>query len=158
MTHVTSPNPPRARLAWRRALAWSCSVLVVVLALLATILLAPVVRDPSVGFMARKGRLAGVERRDTARQGSSTVTELRLLSDTGLAVDVTVRVPDGLSGPGPAVLLLGGRETGRDAARLSDDIGAVVVAALSYPFVGDPTVKDLEAVLQLPRIQRAVLD
>jgi dienelactone hydrolase len=108
--------------------------------------------------MARKGRLAGVELRDTTRQGSSTVTELRLLSDTGLEVDVTIRVPDGLSGPGPAVLLLGGRETGRDAARLSGDIGTVVVAALSYPFVGDPTVKDLEAVLQLPRIQRALLD
>ena len=80
------------------------------------------------------------------------------LADTGLAVDLTVRVPDGPVRPRPTVLLLGGRGTGRDAARLGHDIGDVVVAALSYPFAGDPTVTDLQAVLQLPRIQRAVLD
>ena len=60
--------------------------------------------------------------------------------------------------PHPAVLILGGKGTGQDAARLSGDIDDVVVAALSYPFAGDPSVKGLRAVLQLPQIQRAVLD
>jgi dienelactone hydrolase len=128
------------------------------LAILATILVGPVARDPTTGFVARKGRLAGVEVRAATRQGQSIVTELRLLADTGLAVEIAVRVPDGPAKPRPVVLLLGGKRTGRDAARLSSDIGDVVVVALSYPFAGDPTVKDLEAVLELPRIQRAVLD
>ncbi len=125
---------------------------------LAATLVGPVLRDPSAGFVARKGHLAGVEVRAATRQGSSTVTDLRLVSDSGLPVDLTIRVPDGPVRPRPAVLILGGRATGRDAARLGGDIGDVVVAALSYPFDGDPTVKGMRAVLRLPRIQRAVLD
>ena len=161
MTDLASPSPPRARLAgrrWRRAAAWSCSVVVVLLVVVAATLLGPVLRDPSAGFVARKGRLAGVEVRAATRQGPSVITELRLLADTGLAVDIAVRVPDGPLKPHAAVLLLGGKGTGRDAARLTDDIGDVVVAALSYPFAGDPNVKGVQAVLQLPKIQRAVLD
>lgn len=125
---------------------------------LAATLAGPVLHDPTAGFVARKGHLAGVAVRAATRQGSSTVTELRLVADSGLSVDLTVRAPDGPRTPRPAVLILGGRGTGRDAARLGGDIGEVVVAALSYPYTGDPTVKDLQAVLQLPRIQRAVLD
>jgi hypothetical protein len=157
----TSPGPPGARLAgrpWWRATVWSCAALVALLVVLAAMLVGPVLRDPTAGFVARKGHLAGVEVRASTRQGSSTVTELRLVADTGLAVDVAVRVPDGPDVPRPALLLLGGKETGRDAARLGGDSRDVVVAALSYPFAGDPKVKGLQAVLQLPRIQRAVLD
>jgi dienelactone hydrolase len=161
MTNVTSPNPPRSRLArwrWRRAAAWSCAVLVALLVVLAATLVGPVLRDPTAGFAARKGRLAGVEVRAATRQGSSTVTELRLVADSGLAVDLTVRVPDGPVSPRPTVLILGGRGTGRDAARLGGDIGDVVVAALSYPFAGDTTAKGVRAVLRIRRVQRAVLD
>jgi dienelactone hydrolase len=125
---------------------------------LAVTLVGPVARDPTPGFTVRKGRLSGVEVRATTRQGSSTVTELRLVSDSGLAVDLTIRVPDGPGTPRPTVLILGGRGTGRDAARLGSDIREVVVAALSYPFAGDPTVKGMRGVLRIRRIQRAVLD
>jgi dienelactone hydrolase len=75
-----------------------------------------------------------------------------------LTVDLTIRVPDGPGNPRPAVLILGGRGTGQGAARLGGNIGDVVVAALSYPFAGDPTVKGVRGVLRIPRIQRAVLD
>ena len=161
MTNATSANVRRSRLTrrcWRRAAAWSCLVLVALLLVLAATLVGPVLRDPTAGFAARKGRLAGVEVRAATRHGSSTVTELRLVADSGLAVDLTVRVPDGPDRPRPTVLILGGRGTGRDAARLGSDIGDVAVAALSYPFAGDPTVKGVRAVLRLPRIQRAMLD
>jgi dienelactone hydrolase len=133
-------------------------VLVALLVVLAVTLFGPVLRDPTAGFAARKGRLAGVERRAATRQGSSTVTELRLVADTGLTVDLAVRVPDGPVRPRPTVLILGGRGTGRDAARLGADVGDVVMVALSYPFAGDPKVKGVHAVLQIPWIQRAVLD
>jgi dienelactone hydrolase len=133
-------------------------VFVALLVVVAATLVGPVLRDPTAGFVDRKGHLADVEVRASTRQGSSIVTELRLVADTGLAVDLAVRVPDGPDRPRPAILILGGKETGREAARLGGDIGDVVVAALSYPFAGDPKVKDLQAVLQLPSIQRAVLD
>jgi dienelactone hydrolase len=133
-------------------------MLVVLLVIVAATLLGPVVRDPSAGFVALKGRLARVELQAATRQGLSIVTELRLLSDTGLTVDLAVRVPAGPVKPRAAILVLGGKGTGRDAARLGGDTGDVVVAALSYPFAGDPEVKGLRAVLQVRQIQRAVLD
>jgi hypothetical protein len=133
-------------------------VLVALILVPAAMLVGPVLRDPTAGFTARKGHLTGVEVRTATGQGSSTVTELRLASDSGLAVDLTIRVPDGPDGRIPTVLILGGRGTGQHAARLGSDIGNVVVAALSYPFVGDPTIKGVRAVPQLARIQRAVLD
>ena len=139
-------------------MARSGLVLVALLAVLAAWLVDPVMRDPTVAFAVRKGRLQDVKVLAATRQGSSTVTELRLVADSGLTVDLTVRVPDGPGIPGPAVLILGGRGTGQDAARLGSDIGDVVVAALSYPFAGDPTVKGMRAVLRIRRIQRAVLD
>jgi dienelactone hydrolase len=138
--------------------ACSGSLLVALLLVLAATLVGPVMRDPTATFALRKGHLAGVEIRGATRHGRGSVTELRLVADSGLTVDLTIRVPDGPAKPRPAVLVLGGRGTGQAAARMGGDIGDVVVAALSYPFVGDPTVKGARAVLRVRRIQSAVLD
>jgi hypothetical protein len=153
----TSASHPGGR-RWSRAVAWSCSALVALLMVVAATLLGPVLGDPTTGFVARKGRLTGVEVRAVGRQGSGTVSELRLVTDRGLVVDLTVRVPDGSDTPRPAVLILGGRRTGQNAARLCGDVGDVVVAALSYPFAGDPKPRGVQWMLSIPRIQRAVLD
>ena len=60
--------------------------------------------------------------------------EVRLESSRGLTVEMTVRVPLLPSdSPRPAVLLVGGHRTGREAARLVSDSHGAVVAALSYP-------------------------
>jgi dienelactone hydrolase len=80
---------------------------------------------------------------------------MRLTANSGLTVDLAVRTPDAPIRPRPTVLLLGGRQTGRDAARLGGDTDSVVVAALSYPYAGDP---DLPAALRLQQMQRALLD
>lgn len=158
---TTSLTPPRSPLSgrhWRRAAAWTSAVLVGLLMVLVAALFGPVLRDPTDAFAVRKGHLAHVEVRAATQRGSSGVTRLRLVADSGLTVDLTVRVPDGPGKPRPTVLILGGRETGEDAANLCGDVGDVVVAALSYPFAGDPTVKGVRAMLRIRRIQRAVLD
>jgi dienelactone hydrolase len=118
----------------------------------------PVLRDPSPGFAIRKGHLASVEVQIEARQGSGTITELRLIADSGLAVDLAIRKPAEDDRSRPTILILGGKGTGRDAARLAGDSDEVVVAALSYPFAGDSDVKGLHAAMQARRIQRALLD
>jgi dienelactone hydrolase len=128
------------------------------LAVLLTIVPIPVLHDPTPGFAIRKGHLARVEVQTEARHGSGTVTELRLIADTGLAVDLAVRTPVEDDRPRPTILILGGKGTGRDAARLAGESNEVVVAALSYPFAGDPDVKGVRAALQARRIQRAILD
>jgi dienelactone hydrolase len=129
-----------------------------VLAALLAIVPAPVLRDPSPGFAARTGRLASVETQTEARQGAGILTELRLIADSGLAVDLAVLAPAGAIRQRPTLLVLGGKGTGRDAARLAGESDDLVVAAISYPFAGDPDVKGLRAALQARRIQRAILD
>lgn len=142
------------RRGWRSvAVVCGTAFLILVVALLAT-LLEPVLRDPTAGY-AHRQRLARVEPQRRVRHGSGAVTELRLVTDSGLAVELAVRTPDGPVEPRPTVLLLGGRQTGRDAARLGGDVESVVVAALSYPGTGDPGVP---ALFRLQEMQRALLD
>jgi hypothetical protein len=58
----------------------------------------------------------------------------------------------------PLVVLLGGHRTGRDAVRLVEDTGEVVLAALSYPFRGNLTNQGPTLLTQIPAVQRAILD
>jgi dienelactone hydrolase len=55
-------------------------------------------------------------------------------------------------------VLLGGYVSGRDAIDLVEDTGGTVVAALSYPYDGDPQAKGWRVVLAAPAIRRALLD
>jgi dienelactone hydrolase len=151
-------NPVRTRRRGRRwrSVAIACGAIALVLfAALVGTLLGPVLRDPTAAYVDRQLRLARVETQAETRHGSNVVTELRLVADSGLAVDLAIRTPDGPPRPRPTVLILGGKDTGRDAARLGDDVDSVVVAALSYPDHGDP---DLPDVLRVRQVQRALLD
>jgi dienelactone hydrolase len=131
---------------------------VVATMVVAAILYAPVARDPVPGFEQRKGRLVHVETESVTTHHSGKITEFNLRSDSGLRVELTVSAPAGPARPRPVALILGGKQTGRDAARLHAGHSDVVLAALSYPFDGDPDVRDLQALLATRDIQRAVLD
>jgi hypothetical protein len=149
--------PPARRRRLGRALAWlGFAVLAVVLAAIVK-LLAPVWHDPTARFIERKGELVSVERESETHLDSSTIIERRLRSDTGLTVELSVRVPDGRADPKPTLLLLGGHETGRDAVRLvaADE---VIVAAISYPGQGLTGLRGIRAVMNVARYQRGVLD
>jgi hypothetical protein len=82
-------------------------------------------------------------------------------------VDLLVKRPlHGIAGDGsarasarrPAVLLLGGHVTGRDAVRLIPETRGAVVVAMSYPYHGEHRLRGLEIIRQVPAIRRAVLD
>lgn len=59
--------------------------------------------------------------------------DVLLQSTSGLEVEVLVRRPANNNERAPLVLLLGGLDTGKSAARLIEADAPVVVAALSYP-------------------------
>jgi hypothetical protein len=155
MTEALVTRPVRFH-RWGRAILWSGCSLSLLFAL--ATLPGPLLRDPSVDFASRKGRLARVEIESETRHGDSTITELRLHSDSGFAVELAIRSPATATTALPTALLLGGKGTGRDAARLGADSDAIIVVALSYPYAGDVDVKGLRAVLQARRIRRALLD
>jgi hypothetical protein len=139
------------------ALAIAVVIVIAALVILA-ILIAPVLPDPTPGFDDRKGRLA--EARITASwpEGDSVVREIDLISSSGLQVELTVREPADAGSPLPLVILLGGRRTGRDAALLVEDVQGVILAALSYPYRGDPDAGLPTMLLDLPKMQRALMD
>jgi dienelactone hydrolase len=139
------------------ALAIAAVVITAVLVILAT-LLAPALPDPTPGFNDRKGRLAEARITASWREGDSVVREIYLISSSGLRVELTVREPAGARSPRPLVILLGGRRTGRDATLLLEDVQGVVLAGLSYPYRGDPDAKLSALLLDLPEMQRALID
>ena len=143
--------------------AWA----VALLALLAAGVLY-LMRDPTPRFLERRSRLVAVRERPAELIDGHLVQTVHLTAASGLEVDLTVKrpPPEGASDGGasvesprrPLVILLGGHRTGKDAVRLIPDTRGTVVAALAYPFRGDPRLKGLGVVLKVPAIRAALLD
>jgi hypothetical protein len=123
-------------------------------------------RDPTSRFLDRRSRLVHVTETRVEMLGDHVVESVRLRAASGLVVDLLIKRPlsasvaDG-SAPRvrrPAVLVLGGYVTGRDAVRLIPESRGAVVAAMNYPYGGERRVDGLRILLEVPAIRRAVLD
>src|SRR5918992_353680 len=55
-------------------------------------------------------------------------------------------------------VVLGGHRTARSAVKFIPDAGDMIVAAVSYPYAGEPKPDALEFVRDIPNIRRAFLD
>ncbi|MDQ8144929.1 MAG: alpha/beta hydrolase [Gemmatimonadota bacterium] len=133
-------------------------------------------RDPEPVFGRRSGPLTEVDTLPNAAHEDSGTLVLRLRAATGLAATLAVRPaapvprvadadrPTGAIAPTgvarrPLVLILGGQQRGRGAVALVDSIPGVVLAALDYPYEGNPAPRGLVATLaQVPAIRRAFYD
>lgn len=141
---------------------WGAAGAVGVTLLATTAVLAHVLlRDPEPRFAERRSRLVQAEAGSAEATPGHLVQEVRLTAASGLTVDITVKGPDEADAPGrkrPLILLLGGHRTGRDAVDLVSDTRGTIVAAVSYPFEGNPRVKGLAVLPEIPAIRRALLD
>ena len=116
-------------------------------------------RDPLPHFVERRSALAGVSQGAPSIEDGFVLTPMRVTATSGLAVDLVVRRAVADSGRTlPLAVILGGHYTGREAARMLGDSHGVVVAALSYPYTGDPRPDAVTFLLQIPRIRSAFLD
>ncbi|HXV76446.1 MAG TPA: hypothetical protein VD788_09000, partial [Candidatus Polarisedimenticolaceae bacterium] len=93
------------RLAWK-ALVWLVVVAALLLVVGLAIVLVPVARDPSPRFAERKGELVAF--RETRRwdDGRDMLSEMTLVSSSGLEVELTARIPREATGPRPGLVLL----------------------------------------------------
>jgi dienelactone hydrolase len=141
---------------------WHVKRLAVLGATLAAVLVATVVyllRDPLPRFMARRSTLASVREQPPIVDGRSELRSARLVAASGLTVDVTIRRQVSDSGQRlPLVIILGGHLTGADAARIVGETPGMVVAAMSYPFQGDPRPSAAKFLREIPKIRAAFLD
>jgi dienelactone hydrolase len=116
-------------------------------------------RDPLPHFLARRSTLAAVAESAPSLDRGYELRQVRLTAASGLAVELTTRraVHDS-GGHLPLVVLLGGHHTGRDAVRLLGDTRGILVAAVSYPFAGDPRPDAATFLREIPAIRAAFLD
>jgi dienelactone hydrolase len=141
----------------RRPLLLAAATVVALVALGAAS--AYLLRDPEPHFLARRSSLVVVAESAPDVDRGYEVRRVRLTATSGLAVELTMRRPlEEGSGRLPLVVILGGHHTGRDAVRLLGDTRGTLVAALSYPFAGDPRPDAATFLREIPAIRAAFLD
>ena len=141
----------------RRVTAVTGAMLLIVLILAGSA--AYLLRDPLPHFLERRSAIASVVVDPTAIERGFELTPVRLVATSGLAVELVVRRAVSDSGRVlPLALILGGPYTGREAARLVGDTRGVVVAAISYPFTGNPRPDAPTFLREIPQIRAAFLD
>ena len=116
-------------------------------------------RDPLPHFQARRSAVASVTVGDSIIDPDYVLTPMRVVATSGLAVELMFRRPRADSGARlPLAVILGGHYTGRKAVDLLGPTPGVVVAALSYPFTGDPRPDAVTFLREIPKIRGAFLD
>jgi hypothetical protein len=149
-SHRVAATPLR----WLRIILLTLFVLLGIAAVLLAILLIPVIPNPTLHYADRKGH----QQTNQWQEQDSIYTELTLVSSSGLKVDLSTRIPKATTSPRSLVLLLGGRRTGRNAVKLVSNTRGIALAAISYPFEGDPNANRLELLADLPDMQQAIKD
>jgi hypothetical protein len=121
--------------------------------------IAHLLRDPLPHFLERRSALARIVPSPPTVDGGYLSEPIRLVASSGLAVDLMVRRPTAHTAARlPVVVILGGHYTGRDAVKLLGDVPGVMIAALSYPFTGDPRPSAATFLREIPKIRAAFLD
>jgi dienelactone hydrolase len=118
-------------------------------------------RDPEPRMLARRSGLADVVEGPAVLDGNHELRDVRLRALSGLEVELTIKRP--VSGGEkqtrrPLAIVLGGHRRGRSAVQFIPDAGRMIVAALSYPYAGEPRPDALEFVKDIPNIRQAFLD
>ena len=115
-------------------------------------------RDHTGDFRDRQGTLGRVSLEEYAADSLTTKSWLRLSSTSGLSVTCGMLVPRGPGRQYPAIIVLGGKATGKYAVEYALGVKNVVIVAPDYPYEprGEYSVGDVVA--DLPAIRRAIFD
>lgn len=116
-------------------------------------------RDPRPHFDERRSAVASVQESPPIIEGASSFQDVRITARSGLVVKLNVRRQLSDSGRRlPLAVILGGHVTGSAAARLVGEAPGVAVAAISYPFTGNPKPGTATFLREIPKIRGAFLD
>jgi len=130
--------------------------LVVFLALAAVALTLALSFDAPDEFRRQKGRLSSAELVPADGDSLYEAYHVTLGSDAGYRVRGYLRVPRGL-GPWPAIVVIGGTNTGRMAAELFTPDDPYVILGLDYPWEGPRQLTWNQFLVRLFAVRRAML-
>lgn len=115
-------------------------------------------QDYSGYFTEKKGRLVQCEIETTTGDSVSEKSFVALRSSTGLAVECGILLPKQKGKRYPAVILLGGKATGKQAIEYAVGIRDVILIAPDYPYEPRPDYTLSQILVDIPKIRRALLD
>ena len=145
-----------------RFLRWGVGLLILTSLILLGYVYIPVLNSPEDGYLARKGNVNSASITRKWQERGSIFSELDLVSDSGLKVQITVRVPeqrpDQKMVPLPVALLLGGVGTGRTACHVIPKIKHAICVSISYPYQGSKNIEGLGFIYNLRNLQQVVKD
>lgn len=119
---------------WFRIVLWSLLGLCIIVPCYLVCLVLPDSSVPSDAFYQRKGLLQSVEIEREWQEADSIYRNITLHSNSGLKVEMAMRLPQERTEKGlPLVFILGGERTGRNAVHLVPQQLPVILAAISYP-------------------------
>jgi pimeloyl-ACP methyl ester carboxylesterase len=142
----------------RRLISWVLLGTALVLGLLLLALVYVSMKDYDAEFAFTKGRLvaASLEPAGTREEGKRYWLTLR--GDHGLTTECGLLVPAGRSGPFPAIVLLGGKTTGKYAVDYALGVRDVIIIAPDYPYTPRNSYTLLEVLSDLPAIRQTLFD
>jgi dienelactone hydrolase len=115
-------------------------------------------RDYGALFQERRGHLTGVE---VVQRGTDSLGErswITLRSSSGLEVVCGARCPVPAGRRYPAVIVLGGKATGKDAVDYALEVKDVVVAAVDYPYEARPSYTVATFLRDVPALRTAMFE
>lgn len=138
-----------------RRLFWS---LVILLAVLVAAVWYASTRDYTGYFRERKGTLKTVQEEKSESKGEFARSWLTLKSSSGLIVNCGILVPAEKGKAFPAIILLGGKATGKYAIDYVLDIQKVIIVAVDYPYEPRESYTVWNFLLDVPAIRRTLID
>jgi dienelactone hydrolase len=115
-------------------------------------------KDYSEYFLDRKGRLKNFTLIKEVEASGSSKVWLTLESTSGLRVECGMLVPEDGPKKFPAVILLGGKVTGKQAVNYAKGISNIVVVAVDYSYEPRQSYTPLQFLSDIPEIRSALLD
>jgi dienelactone hydrolase len=114
-------------------------------------------KDHSESFISEKGVLTNVSIQRASEDSQREKVWLTLKSTTGLVVECGIVLPRSSGKPLPAIILLGGKATGKYAIDYVPELGDVIVVAVDYPYEPRESYTITEFIGDVPAIRSALM-
>jgi dienelactone hydrolase len=115
-------------------------------------------KDYSNYFAERKGTLIRHEFDTVSSDSLFEKSFVTLQSSTGLSVECGMLIPVQKGKRHPAVILIGGKATGKHAIDYAVDTRNIILIAPDYPYEPREKYTPLQILADIPKVRRAMLD
>lgn len=120
-----------------------------------TLILSISLKDYSQYFQSRRGSLSSVVDRKDSVTGKHWIT---LQNSDGFSVECGLLIPQDTNKRYPAIILMGGKTTGKHAIEYASDINNVIILAIDYPYEPRESYTFWTFIWDVPAMRQALID